>query len=199
MTSHYNPFIDSNQFFFKNGSVYYNRPCKETYLDALLHGLSLDSVIYSQELCTVNTKSTEKTIYCIADTKHVSSKFNYDETIESNIKLPIYNGKKKLSKKEFLKTKKHAPRKLAVVQKHKKNIHLKARTIKSWEQNEYSNRTKLDLDDESECICYPWFDEELGEKVYEVDELGEFDEFNEFNEVDEFEVERAERRWAFGY
>ena len=147
-------FLDSNQFSFKNGSVYYYRPGK-SYLDKLTHGLSLDSILYTQYLASLATKPTEKTVSHIAETKPLQLKYEYDERIETRAMLPGRTSKKKLSKREFLKTfvktKELVPKKLAFVPKHSKTNKLKARDTKSWHRGEYTRTNPDSHNDECEC------------------------------------------------
>lgn len=149
-------FLDSNQFFFKNGSVYYYRPGK-SYLDKFMNGLSLDSVIYTQLLSSLATKpSTKKCISSIIEAKPLLPNYDYDEHTESDNKfvkssyLPTHT-KRKMSKREFLETKKPASKKLACVPKHSKIVHLKARATKLWHQGEYAKTNPPSHDDD--CVC----------------------------------------------
>lgn len=148
-------FIDSNQFFFKNGSVFYYRPGK-SYLDKLTHGLSLDSVLYSEHLVSLATKPAEKVVSCLAEiaSQPPQIKYEYDERVETRAKLPARSGKKKLSKREFLKNKK-VPSKLAFVPKRCKTNKLKARDTKTWHRGEYTRTNPDSHNDECECQgCY---------------------------------------------
>jgi hypothetical protein len=148
-------FLDSNQFFFKNGSVFYYRPGK-SYLDKLTHGLSLDSVLYSRDLVSLATKPTEKVVSCPAEiaAQPRQIKYEYDEHAETRAKLPTRSGKKKLSKRDFLKTFvkiKKVPSKLAFVPKRSKTNKLKARDTKSWHRGEYTRTNPDSHNDECEC------------------------------------------------
>ena len=147
-------FFDSNMFFLKNGSVYYYRPGK-SYLDKLTHGLSLDSVRYSEHLASLATKPTEKAMSCTVVAQPRQIKYEYDESVETRAKLPTRSGKKKLSKREFLKTfvkiKRTSSTKLAFVPKHSKTNKLKARDTKSWHRGEYTRTNPDSHNDECEC------------------------------------------------
>jgi len=149
-------FLDSNQFFFKNGSVYYYRPGK-SYLDKLIHGLSLDSVLHRHYLSSLATKPTEKVVSCTAESASLCSaqprqvKYEYDERFETHAKLPKKGGKKKLGKREFLEIRKPASKKLAFVPKRSKTNKLKARDTKSWHQGEYARTNPDSHTDECEC------------------------------------------------
>jgi len=144
-------FLDSNQFFFRNGSVYYYHPGK-SYLDKLTHGLSLDSVLYSEPLVSLATKPTEKIVSCtvVAQPQQIKYKYEYDENAETRANLPTRSGKKKLSKREFLGNKK-VPSKLAFVPKRSKTNKLKARDTKSWHRGEYTRTNPDSHNDECEC------------------------------------------------
>jgi len=142
-------FLDSNQFFLKNGSVCYYRPGK-SYLDKLTHGLSLDSVLYSEHLVSLATKPTEKIVSHIAEMTPQQIKYEYDEHVETRANLPARSGKKKLSKREFLGIKK-VPSKLAFVPKRSKTNKLKARDTKSWHRGEYTRTNPDSHNDECEC------------------------------------------------
>ena len=149
-------FLDSNQFSFRNGSVYYYRPGK-SYLDKFTHGLSLDSVLYSRDLVSWATKPTEKIVSCTAEiaAQPPQIKYEYDEHAETCAKLPARSGKKKLSKREFLKTfvkiKSASSTKLAFVPKRSKTNKLKARDTKSWHRGEYTRTNPYSHNDECEC------------------------------------------------
>lgn len=143
-------FIDSNQFSFKNGSVYYYRPGK-TYLDKFTHGLSLDAVIYSEHLISLATKPTERVVSCSAIAQPRQIKYEYDESTETRAKLPTRSGKKKLSKREFLGNKGASSKKLAFIPKRSKTNKLKARDTKSWHRGEYTRTNPDSHNDECEC------------------------------------------------
>lgn len=77
--------------------------------------------------------------------------FEYDECIETRVKLPMRRIKKKLSKREFLKTKEPVSKKLAFVPKRSKINKLKARDTKSWHRGEYTRTNPDSHNDECEC------------------------------------------------
>ena len=143
-------FFDSKQFSFKNGSVYYYRPGK-SYLDKLTHGLSLDSVLYSEHLASLAAKPTERVVSCSAEVQPRQIKYEYDESVETRAKLPTRSGKKKLSKREFLGNKGVSSTKLAFVPKRSKTNKLKARDTKSWHRGEYTRTNPDSHNDECEC------------------------------------------------
>ena len=143
-------FLDSNLFFLKNGSVCYYRPGK-SYLDKLTHGLSLDSVLYSEHLASLATKPTEKAMSCTVVAQPRQIKYEYDESAETRANLPARSGKKKLSKREFLGIKKVSS-KLAFVPKRSKTNKLKARDTKSWHRGEYTRTNPDSHNDECECM-----------------------------------------------